>query len=530
MIERIKRLPQTMETLTDLFDLALQCEDKERKLDTSRWVRRECMKIHSQDALDLVFKTYLLEAQNGVFDSYLIYLEKDREPEKRFYLPRRAVLKPLVDDLQDLFDGKIDFLGVSLPPRVGKSTLCILFMTFLIGHRPDVASVMSGHSGTLTDGFYREILSVISDAETYCWADVFPGVEVANTSAKNCTVDLVKNKRFPTMTCRSVGGTLTGAVEIGSGGVLYCDDLIEDLEESLNPQRLQNKYDAYLNQLKDRKKLGALELMVGTRWNVFDPLGRIAEQYADNDRYRFRVIPALNDDGESNFNYQYGLGFDTAYYEDMRDSIDAATWWAKYMGQPYIREGLLFPADELRTYNGVLPEGEPDKVVAVCDVAFGGGDSLSMPIAYVYGDEVYVHDVVFNNGDKEVTRPAVVAKLKQHHPHMARFEANNGGDAYCEKVDEILRADGVRINMSTKKAPTTQSKLSRIIQYAPDIKKFYFIDDAHRSKEYRAFMNEVTLFVQTGKNKHDDAPDSLAMLVEFLDTRSRTVMVMRRPF
>ena len=530
MIEKIKKLPQTIDTLKDLFDLAVQCEDKDIKLDTSRWVRRECMKIHDPQALELVYKTYLLEAQNGVFDSYLIYLEKDREAHKRFYLPRRKQLLPLVNDLQDLFDKKIDFLGVSLPPRVGKSTLCIMFMTFLIGHRPEVASVMSGHSGVLTEGFYREILSIISDGETYRWADVFPGVTVANTSAKNCTLDLVKNKRFPTMTCRSVGGTLTGAVEIGEGGVLYCDDLIEDLEESLNPQRLQNKYDAYLNQLKDRKKLGALELMVGTRWNVFDPLGRIQEQYEGNPRYRFRVIPALDENGESNFNYQHGLGFDKAYYEDMRASIDAATWWAKYMGQPYIREGLLFPADELQTYNGVLPDGEPDRIVAVCDVAFGGGDSLSMPIAYVYGDNVYVHDVVFNNGDKEVTRPVVVGKLKQHHPHMARFEANNGGDAYCEKVDEILRADGVRVNMTTKRAPTTQSKLSRIIQFAPDIKKFYFIDESHRSKEYRAFMKEVTLFTQTGKNKHDDAPDSLAMLCEVLDARNRVVTVMRRPF
>ena len=530
MIEKIKQLPQTMETLNDLFDLAVQCEDKEKKIETSKFIRKEARKILTTEALDLVYKTYLLEAQNGVFDSYLIYLEKNREAEKRFYLPRRSILLPLVNDLQDLFDGKIDFLGVSLPPRVGKSTLCIMFMTFVMGHRPDVASVMSGHSGTLTDGFYREILSVITDTDTYCWPDVFPGVEIANTSAKNCTVDLAKTKRFPTMTCRSVGGTLTGAVEIGSGGVLYCDDLIEDLEESLNPQRLQNKYDAYLNQLKDRKKLGALELMVGTRWNVFDPLGRIAEQYANNPRYRFRVISALNADGESNFNYQFGLGFDTAYYKDMRDSIDQATWWAKYMGQPYIREGLLFPPDELQCYNGVLPEGEPDRVVAVCDVAFGGGDSLSMPIAYIYGDDVYIHDVVFNNGDKEVTRPAVVAKLKQHHPHMARFEANNGGDAYCERVDEELRKENVRVNMSTKRAPTTQSKLSRIIQYAPDIKRFYFVDEAHRSKEYRAFMNEVTLFVQTGKNKHDDACDSLAMLVEFLDTRGKTVTVMKRPF
>jgi len=530
MIDRIKQLPQTEETLKDLFDLAMQCEDREKRIDTTRWIRKEARKIPTNDAYDLVMKTYLLEAQSGVFDSYLIYLEKNREPEKRFYLPRRSVLLPLVEDLQDLFDGEIDFLGVSLPPRVGKSTLCILFMTFVMGHRPAVASVMSGHSSTLTEGFYREILSIIKDSDTYCWADVFPGVEFANTSAKNNTIDLEKAKRFPTMTCRSVGGTLTGAVEIGSDGILYCDDLVEDLEESLNPQRLQNKYDAYLNQLKDRKKLGARELRVGTRWNVFDPLGRIQEQYADNPRYRFRVIPALNEGGESNFNYQYGLGFDTAYYVDMRNSIDAATWAAKYMGNPYIREGLLFPADELQTYNGVLPEGEPDRVVAVCDVAFGGGDSLSMPIAYVYGDTVYVQDVVFNNGDKEVTRPIVVAKLKQHVPHMARFEANNGGDAYCEKVDEELRASGVRINMSTKRAPTTQSKLSRIIQYAPDIKRFYFVDEAHRSKEYKAFMSEVTLFTQTGKNKHDDACDSLAMLVDFLDSRGKVVTVVRRPF
>lgn len=530
MIEKIKRLPQTMETLQDLFDLAIQCEDKEKKIETSRWVRDKLREFKTADALDLTYKTYLLEAQSGILDSYMIYLEKDREPQKRFYLPRRKQLKPLIDDLQDLFDGKIDFLGVSLPPRVGKSTACIIFITFVMGHRPDVASVMSGHSGTLTEGFYREALSIIQDGDTYCWADVFPGVEIANTSAKNNTVDLDKPKRFPTLTCRSVGGTLTGAVEIGSGGILYCDDLIEDLEESLNPQRLQNKYDAYLNQLKDRKKMGALELMVGTRWNVFDPLGRIQEQYKDNPRYRFRVIPALDENGESNFDYQYGMGFDTAYFEDMRASIDPATWWAKYMGKPYIREGLLFPPDELQYYNGVLPEGNPDRVVAVCDVAFGGGDSLSMPVAYIYGDAVYVHDVVFNNGDKEVTRPAVVAKLKQHRPHMARFEANNGGDAYCEKVDETLRAEGVRINMSTKRAPTTQSKLSRIIQFAPDVKKFYFVDEAHRSKEYRAFMNEVTLFVQTGKNKHDDACDSLAMLVEFLDSKGKTVTVMRRPF
>ena len=464
-----------------------------------------------------------------LFDYYLIYVEWNRPAEKKFYMPRRKVLKPLVDDLQDLADGKLDFLGISLPPRVGKSTLCIFFMTWIMGKRPDVASVMSGHSDKLTDGFYRELLSIITDPETYLWADVFPGVKLAVTSAKNETIDLNKAKRFPTMTCRSVSGTLTGAVEIGSGGVLYCDDLIEDLEESLNPARLQAKYDAYLNQLKDRKKLGAVELMVGTRWNVFDPLGRVRAQYEDNERYRFRVIPALNADGESNFNYKYALGFNTEYYQDMRASIDDATWNAKYMGNPYIREGLLFPADSLNYYNGVLPDGDPVKI-AVCDVAWGGGDSLSMPFAYQFGDAVYIHDWVFNQGDKTVTRPVVIGRTKQHMPHRERFEANNGGSEYADAVDSGLRKQGVHISISSKKAANTQSKLARIIQFAPDIKKFYFLDEKHRSKEYQAAMTELTTFVQTGKNPHDDAPDSLAMLADELFHGGSRVEVFKRPF
>lgn len=425
-------------------------------------------------------------------------------------------------------EGGIYRAGRSMLPT-HNSTLCIFFMTWIMGKRPDVASVMSGHSDKLTDGFYRELLSIMSDNETYLWQDVFPNVKIVDNSAKNETIDLNTKKRFPTMTCRSISGTLTGAVEIGTGGILYCDDLIEDLEESLNPIRLQSKYDAYLNQLKDRKKLGALELMVGTRWNVFDPMGRVQQQYEGNERYRFRVIPALNEDGESNFDYPFDLGFDTAYYRDMKESIDDATWNAKYMGNPYVREGLLFAEDELQFYNGVLPDGEPEKV-AVCDVAWGGGDSTAMPIAYIYGDAVYIHDVVFNNGDKTITYPAVIGRLKQHRPHRVRFEANNGGHEYADHVDRELRNDGVHINIFSKSAPNKQSKLARIIQFAPDIKKFYFLADKYRSKEYRAFMREVTLFVQTGKNPHDDAPDSLAQLADELYHGSAIVTIMKRPF
>ena len=249
----------------DYFDIvrSLYGEERDSAIEKVLWLRKEVQELEDGISISKFFeinkKTYLLMAKDD-FDSYCVYLEWNREKTRRFYVPRRRVLRPLVQDLQDLNDGKLDFLGVSLPPRVGKSTLCIFFMTWIMGKRPEVANVMSGHSDKLTDGFYREVMNILSD-----------------------------------FTARSIGGTLTGAVEVGTGGCLYVDDLVEDLEESLNPVRLQAKYDAYLNQLKDRKKDGAFELMVGTRWNVADPLGRIEEQYSGNPRYRFRVIPALNE-------------------------------------------------------------------------------------------------------------------------------------------------------------------------------------------------------------------------------------------
>ena len=479
--------------------------------------------------LNATYKRSLLVDARVDLDAYLQFVEFDRDARKKFYLPRRHILRPVVQDLQDLMDDKLDFLGISLPTRVGKSTLCIFFLTMLMGRNPNVANVMSGHSDTLCKGFYSEVLNILTDKSIYNWQDVFPEVKIVNTSAKDETIDLDTAKRFPTLTCRSIGGTLTGAVEVGEGGLLYVDDLVEDLEESLNPDRLQKKYDAYLNQLVDRKKETAKELMVGTRWNVYDPLGRVREKYPDDPRHRFRVIPALNEDGKSNFEYHYGVGFSTSYFMDIKAKIDDATFQAKYQGSPYIREGLLFPRDELRYYNGVLPDGQQMNVM-VTDVAWGGGDSLASVFASIIGGDVYIHDVIFNKGDKEVTRPVVVGRMKQHMPQKARFEANNGGDEYADNVDEKLRADGIHINIFAVRAPTNTSKLARIIQFAPDIKKWYFLHEKHQSKEYRAFMTEVTTFVQTGKNPHDDAPDALAMLADELYHGLAKIEFCKRPY
>lgn len=490
---------------------------------SAKQVGNKKVKVADREKFYNLYRMSLLFDAPHDFDSYLLYMEFNRQPKKRFYLPRRHVLKPLVDDYQALLDGEIDFLGISLPPRVGKSTLGVFFITMLMGKYPDEANVMSGHSDKLTRGFYDEALSIVMD-EQYNWKDVFPGHEFV-TSAKEESIDVDKKRRFSTLTCRAIGATLTGAVEVKR--CLYSDDLVADLEEALNPQRMQNKYDAYLNTLKDRKLDGSIEVMVGTRWGVDDPLGRIQEQYEDNPRYRFTVIPALNEKGESNFVYKYGLGFSTEYYLDMKASIDDATWCAKYMGNPYVREGLLFPKDSLRTYNGELP-ADIDKIVSVVDVAWGGGDYFTQIFAYISGDAIYVHDVICDKGDKTVTRPRSVAKLQAHMPTQTQYEANNGGDEYADNVDRELRDLGIKLNISSKKAPNNKSKMGRIIEYQPEIRDFYFRDTNHRDQDYKEFMNMITRYSLSGKNANDDAPDACAMLAELVRGHNNKFKVFKR--
>nr|DAT95624.1 MAG TPA: Terminase [Caudoviricetes sp.] len=477
---------------------------------------------------DIISRTYLFEAKD-VFDSYCIYLEWNRAPEKKFYQPRRKVLKTVANALQDLADDRLDLLAISMPPGCGKTALAIFYLTWLAGRNPDEPMLTGSHSNSFVRGVYDECLRIFDKDGEYLWNDVFPDVTVSNTNAKDCRIDLGKRKRFETLEFTSIGTGNAGLYRAST--LLYCDDLVSGIEVALSKPRLDKLWETYTTDLRQRK-IGnkCKELHIATRWSVHDVIGRLEQNYGDSDRNRFIVMPAMDERDESNFDYDYGVGYSTETLRKQREVMDEMSWKALYMNQPVEREGLLFPADELRYFNGVLPDGEPDRKLMVMDIAWGGGDFTACPIAYVYGDAVFIPDLVFNNGDKTVTRPEVVGKIIQHKINVVRGEANNGGDEYCDVVDSQLRQQGYHCSVRSQRAPSGQSKLSRIIQYAPDIKRFYFLDEKHQSKEYKAFMEQVTMFTQLGKVPHDDAPDSLAQLADELYNGISKIEPVKRPF
>lgn len=489
-----------------------------------------------------LYKIGLLISAPKDFDCYMQYLEIDRKPEERFYMPRRKILKRFVESLQDLADGKISELFVSQPPRTGKTTLALMFVTWLAGRDTEHPNLYSSYSDIITKSFYNGLLEIMTDADTYNYGMIFPNSPIVRTNAQDETIDLERKKHYPTVTCRSLYGTLNGACD-AEGGVIVSDDLIGGIEEAMNKDRLINAWAKVDNNLLPRGKGGTRYLWIGTRWSVIDPAG-IRQDLLLNDEqfrdYKWRSIniPALNDLDESNFDYKYGVGFSTRYYKQRRASFernnDIASWNAQYQGQPIEREGTVFSPDELMYYNGTLPEGEPDRIFMAVDPAWGGGDFVSAPVCYVYGDQIYVADVVYDNGDKSRTQPRLVRAAREHNVSAMYVEASKTTAEFAEDIGKMLKKEGRKLNIQTsmKKAKGTKSKIDSIFAAAPDIRDhFVFLASGHRSKEYEMFMQNVFSFKLIGKNKNDDAPDSLQMAANFaLTDKSNKVTVVRRSF
>lgn len=220
-------LDMAIEEKKDDLNFALQQAKEVQQI-----AARESRKKNSIEFATLYWKATLMLAPY-FFEDFLYYMEKDRAPDKRFYMPRRRTLKVVVDDLQDLEDGKLDFYGLSMPPRVGKSTICIFFMAWVMGKRPNSHNAMSGHSGILADGFYGEALNLMEldvpeEKRQYHFLDIFPQTFLQKKSAEKKEVTLNDPDRFATLTCRGIDGTWTGAVDISWDGYLYVDDMVRD--------------------------------------------------------------------------------------------------------------------------------------------------------------------------------------------------------------------------------------------------------------------------------------------------------------
>lgn len=490
---------------------------------------------------ELYWKILLIEAQNHQVDSGLLYLEKNRIPSERFYEPRREVFLKhgIIQSLQDLMDDKLDIFCLSVPPGCGKSTLEDFFLSLVGGWFPNDFNLSSAHSSILTRSLYDGVLEIINDPVEYTWHEIFPDVKLQGTNAKETTVNMERNGRFKTWTFRSIDGSLTGATRCNR--FLTADDLVSGIEEALNKNRLDTLWTKVVNDLRSRRLEGCKEFYIATRWSVHDPIGRLQQLYEGNPRARFIAVPALTDDNKSNFLFTTN-GFSERYFIDAKESMDEISFNCLYQQKPVEREGLLFPPDSLQRFffneedvptgctdqYTIVPNREADAIWAVCDTKDKGTDFESLPIAYQYEDKFFIPDVVFDdNTDYGVLDEKTANILIRHNPHMIRFESNNAGNRVAYNVQEIING---KCRAEIDPVFTSANKETKILVNSNYIKKhFYFLHPSqYKAKsDYGLFMANVTTYTTKTKVLHDDGPDSLAMMAEYVATpehRKATIM------
>lgn len=505
----------------------------------------QLLQTGSKEFEDLYYKYLLFEARNYQVDSGLLYLEKNRILKERFYQPRRNVFLKhnIIGSLQDLMDDKLDIFALSVPPGCGKSTLEDFFLSLVGGWFPNDFNLSSAHSSILTRSLYDGVLEIINDPVEYTWHEIFPNIEIQGTNAKETTVNLERNGRFKTWTFRSIDGSLTGATRCNR--FLTADDLVSGIEEALNKNRLDTLWTKVVNDLRSRRLEGCKEFYIATRWSVHDPIGKLQQLYAGNPRARFIAVPALDENGKSNFLFTVN-GFSEKYFNDAKESMDEISYNCLYQQQPVEREGLLLPPDKLKRFffdredvpDGctdeytIIPDREADAIWAVCDTKDKGTDFESLPIAYQYGDKFFIPDVVFDDTtDYDILDRKTADILIKHNPHKIRFESNNVGNRVAHNIQKIISGK-CRADIETR--PTQANKETKILVNSDYISKhFYFLHPSQYKpkSDYGLFMGNVTTYTTRAKVAHDDGPDSLAMMAEYVQNPlGGKATAMRNPF
>lgn len=365
---------------------------------------------------------------------------------------------------------------------------------------------------------------------------IFPNLKEIYRSAETMSLDYTNNPNRTrphseyTLYCVGFDGSVTGRTR--AHNIMFCDDLVKDIEEASNKDIMDKKWVEFTGTTRKRMQGQCKLLLNGTIFSINDPLSRTIAYYEEHEPERLiRIrLPGLDENDESNFNYKYGFAITTKMFLEDRDLMDAVSFSCLIQQEPIEREGLLFFEKEFKKFD--LPTYERDegyiRTVASCDVAWGGDDYLSMPIVdeYENGDCKLIAWYFKNKADKTVTKPEVIRFIKGYRISRVCFEANNGGDEYADDIAKELKKDGIECFVDSKKSPTTKSKTDRILNHQAAIRgstasKYRLVipirEGIKGNRMFNDALNQVFKFNQSSaknirKKQHDDAPDSLASL------------------
>lgn len=436
----------------------------------------------------------LVELARRNFWAFCLYVDKD-------FFSKRIFLKKVALAFQQIEDGTIKSLSVSMPPRAGKSYITSLFCAWSLGKNPKRSVMRNTCTATLYLKFSYDVRAIVKGDK---FKAVFPTVKLsddkANLNGWN-TSESVQVGYFGA----GVGGTIIG---FGANNLAITDDLYRGIEDALsdtvNDRVLQWLESTHYSRLEKGCKL----IDIGTRWAITDAIGRNIE----NKRYdRSIIIPALNSKGLT-FCDEVAT---TEEYLTKQKYTAPEIWEAEYMQNPVDIKGRLFSdlnIIDVSEFNEIAESNKSEEnpngiegAIAYIDVADAGKDYTAVAIAVVIKGTAYIRDYVYSRDNTDVTTPLIASKLDYWGVSYCRVESNSIGALFGRGLQKLTKARILLVANSVNK----ETRI--LLQSAEIMRKFTFVKDENDAQSVQ-FIQNVLGYSKDGKNKNDDAPDCLAGL------------------
>ena len=200
-----------------------------------------------------------------------------------FFREDRPHLRELAETLQALEEGTLYApdgsvcrrLAISEPPRHGKSYTMTLFNQWCFGRNAEDRIINVSYNETLSSRFSKGVRDGIDatkvDPSFTVFSDIFPGIAIKRGDAAAQLWSLEGS--YFSFLGAGMGGTITG---VGCRKLII-DDPIKNHMEASNDQVLDDQWEYYTNTLLSRVEEGGMVIIIMTRWNTRDLVGRVLD-------------------------------------------------------------------------------------------------------------------------------------------------------------------------------------------------------------------------------------------------------------
>lgn len=413
------------------------------------------------------------------------------------FFKKRPFLKEIALAFQQIADGEIKTLSVSLPPRAGKSYITTLFCAWVLGKYPTDSVMRNTCTATLARKLSYDAREVVKGEK---FQAVFPEVKLSDDRA---AVDGWSTNMGEIVSYfgQGVGGTIIG---FGATKVAITDDLFKSMEDALS-ETVRDKTHSWKEATHDsRKESGCAEIDIGTRWVKDDVIGRNAENGCYDKQI---IVPALIEKDGKEVSFCENV-MTTEEYLLKKEKTSEDIWLAEYQQQPMDVRGKIFEAVKIFTDLALIRENSAG-ALAYIDVADEGTDFLCMVVGHVIDKNIFITDVVYTKANTDVTIPMCAQLLNENKVSYCRVETNNMGAMFLKALRKVTKTQLIGVTNSTNK----ETRI--LMNSAYVLRKFHFF--GAEFGDYYQFLQALKSYQKEGNNKNDDAPDAVTGLAQMFE-------------